>query len=255
MGIAAADIDGDLDLDFFVTHFTDEYNTLYRQISPGFFVDATVAAGLADPTRAMLGFGTQFADLDIDGRPELLVANGNVDDFTYQGNGFRMPMQLFALQSGGRWRQVDGEQIGASFEVDVLARAIATLDVDRDGRVDFVVSHLSEPTELLINQTPSQKRPLAIRVVGKQCDRDAVGTAVTVTSSDGRSMAQRLSGNGYQCSNEPMLRFAVPPTDKIVTVDVAWPDGRKQTLSIELNANAGASEWLIVQGDPDAFSH
>lgn len=250
MGIAAADMDGDLDLDFSVTHFTDEYNTLYRQISPGFYVDATVAAGLADPTRAMLGFGTQFADLNVDGRPELLVANGNVDDFAYQGKRFRMPMQLFALGDSGRWHQVDGKRVGGGFDNDVLARAVATIDADRDGRVDFVVSHLSEPTQLWVNQTRSQKRPLAIRLVGTHCDRDAVGATVTLTSTDGTAMAQRMSGNGYQCSNESLLRFAVPRPDKSVTVNVAWPDGRRQTMTLEPTSS---DEWLIVQAADVAF--
>lgn len=252
MGIAAADIDGDLDLDFSVTHFTDEYNTLYRQISPGFFVDATVAAGLADPTRPMLGFGTQFADLNADGRPELLVANGNVDDFAYQGKGFRMPMQLFAMGGSGRWHQVDGKRIGDGFDNEGLARAVATLDADGDGRVDFVVSHLSDPTQLWVNQTPSQKRSLAVRLVGTHCDRDAVGATVTLTSTDGTAMAQRMSGNGYQCSNETLLRFAVPRTDKTVSLDVAWPDGHRQTIALDPAAAGG--EWLIVQGDTDAFA-
>ncbi len=269
MGIAAADVDGDLDIDFSLTHFTNEYNTLYRQITPGFFVDATVSAGLADATRPMLGFGTQFADLNVDGRPELIVANGNVDDFSHQGDGFRMPLQLFAPENEGRWRLVDGKQIGPGFGDDVLARAVANLDVDRDGRVDFVVSHLSEPTRLWINRTGPMKRSLSIRLVGRDCDRDAIGTTVMVTSADGTAIGQRMSGNGYQCSSEPLIRFAIPTATTVIDATTAgstvkalvdWPDGSRQTVSLSIPAESGsqnetrsAGEWLIVQGESVAF--
>ena len=59
MGIAASDFDHDGDLDFYVTGFDREYNIYYEQVVPGVWKDETAKLNLIEPTRALVGFGTQ----------------------------------------------------------------------------------------------------------------------------------------------------------------------------------------------------
>ncbi|HEX6985662.1 MAG TPA: FG-GAP-like repeat-containing protein, partial [Planctomycetaceae bacterium] len=205
MGVAADDADGDGRLDLFVTNYFNESNTLYLQQGPELFVDGTRPSGLREPSLPMLGFGTQFLDGDLDGWPDLVVANGHIDDFTESGMPFRMRAQFFR-NLGGRFEERPADAVGAYFGKERLGRGLARLDWDRDGRDDFAVSHLFEPVSLVTNRSPSAGRSLALRLVGAGA-RDAIGATVRVTAG-GRTWTKQLTaGDGYQCSNERRLTF------------------------------------------------
>ena len=81
MGVACGDFDGDGRLDLAVTNFFGESTTLYHNHGGGIFSDRSAAAGLAAPTRFVLGFGLAALDANNDGRLDLAQANGHVDDY------------------------------------------------------------------------------------------------------------------------------------------------------------------------------
>ena len=205
MGIAADDIDGDGLIDLFVTNFYNEANTLYHQRPGNFFVDATREFELRTPSLLMLGFGTQFMDADLDGRPDLVVANGHVDDYTEIGIPFRMRHQFF-INLGSRFVEVPAKKLGPFFVKEQLGRGLAKLDWNRDGRDDFAISQLVDPAGLVVNRSKSAGRFLSIRLVG-QTYRDAIGSEVTVTSGGRKHVKQLVAGDGFECSNE--RRFTV----------------------------------------------
>ena len=74
MGVDFGDYDGDGDQDFYVTNFSADVNTLYRNDGKGMFADATAAAGLDGPVRPFVGWSTAFLDADNDGWQDLFVA-------------------------------------------------------------------------------------------------------------------------------------------------------------------------------------
>ncbi len=78
MGIALGDVDGDLQLDVFLTHLARETNTIYRSLGAVGMQDHTALSGLGPDSLPFTGFGTGFADIDHDGDLDLLVANGRV---------------------------------------------------------------------------------------------------------------------------------------------------------------------------------
>ena len=112
MGIATADVDGNGLLDFCVTNFSSEANNLYLQLDPDQFSDEAAAWKIREPSYAMLGFGTQFLDADADGRPDLFVANGHVDDFTYKGIPYRMRPQFFRNVADQQFTELSADQVG-----------------------------------------------------------------------------------------------------------------------------------------------
>ena len=247
MGIAVGDVDDDDRPDLLVTHFSDDHNTLYRQSDGGRFTDASTASGFDSPSRPMLGFGTQAVDLDVDGVDEFVIANGHVDDFTARGDDFEMPMQLMVRQSVGRYRWYR-EGVGAAFDAAGLRRTVVTPDVDRDGRPDVVTTGLAEPATLLMNRTPAVGRMVRVRLVGRRCGRDAVGAVVTLDAGGVSRTARRIAGNGYQCSEDPVLRFAAPADAGQVgmTLTVRWPDGsvgRHRFTDVAI----GRDEAVVVQ--------
>ncbi len=111
MGIAAADFDADLDVDLFITHLSEETNTLYANDGGGYFTDATASAGLAVPSRGYTGFGTAPIDLDNDGLPDLVAVNGEVraipeQDAAGDAAPLRQRNQVFRNLGGGAFGDV-----------------------------------------------------------------------------------------------------------------------------------------------------
>src|SRR5216683_1705085 len=78
MGIAVGDYNRDAKVDFCITNFSDDYNTLYRNDGGASFTDVSFAAGIANATTPFLGWGTGFLDYDNDGFLDLFFANGHV---------------------------------------------------------------------------------------------------------------------------------------------------------------------------------
>ena len=255
MGIAHGDPDHDGDLDLFVTHFHDDYNTLYEQISPGLWADHSHRADLAEPSMKLLGFGTQFADFDNDGNLELIVANGHVGDFGKDDTPFKMPPQLFRLKDDLRWEELDRSQLGDYFSVNHLGRAVAILDADRDGRSDVLITGLMETTALLRNESKPAKnqdqlgKSVGMILVATESQRDAVGAVVRARVGDRMHYAQVTAGDGFMCTNQRRLAVGLGDDSVINEVTIEWPSGQKQT---HLSIGAGA-DYLFVEGQQEPF--
>lgn len=244
MGVAAGDADGDGLTDLFVTNFYQESNTLYRQIARGQFADVTRTARLRDPSFAVLGFGTQFLDADLDGWDDLVVTNGHIDDLTAIGEPHKMPTQFFRNLGQGRFTEVPASTLGPFFRENHLGRGLARLDWNRDGRDDFVVSHLREPSSLLTNETPAIGHFLAVQLRGTRCSRDAIGATVEIVAGDRRFIKQLTAGDGYQASNERQLRFGLGSVRQVDELTIRWPGGAVQTWTA-----IAADQTILVIGD------
>src|SRR5215207_9227716 len=83
MGLGVGDYDNDGLVDFYITNFSDDSNTLYHNDGEGTFTDVTFQAGHGEPTIPFLGWGTTFLDFDNDGWKDVLVANGHVSPGVY----------------------------------------------------------------------------------------------------------------------------------------------------------------------------
>lgn len=252
MGIAAGDANGDGRLDLFVTNYVDESNTLYEQQADGTFADASRRAGLADPSRHLLGFGTQFLDANNDGWEDLVVANGHVDDFRFKGYAFDMPAEFFR-NAAGVFHEEPPESLGFYFQNKHFGRGLARLDWNGDGRNEFAVSHLGEPAVLLTNASPTAGRSISLRFRATKSARDAIGTVVTIKTNRRRLVRQMTAGDGYQASNERKLVIGIGPADQVDSVSVRWASGHFDRFE----ALASGRTWLMIEGRsrPFAVSH
>ncbi len=249
MGMAVGDPDRDGDIDFFLTHFAGDHNTYYEQAAPGLWVDRTVQRGLAEPSMDLLGFGTEWIDLDNNGVVELLITNGHVDDVDAKDVPYKMPAQLLELDTEGKWQQIEGSSIGEYFKKDHLGRALVTLDANRDGLVDVAVSHLFEPMSLLINQTERAGNEIALHLKSTTGQRDGIGTIVTLNLGNQKITTQLTAGDGYMCSSERRLFIGTGELTQTGNIRVRWASGKEEQFS----GLACGADYLLVEGSGEAF--
>ncbi|MCP4889999.1 MAG: hypothetical protein GY904_25770 [Planctomycetaceae bacterium] len=243
MGIAAADADKDGDIDFFLTHFAEDHNTYYQQTSAGLWSDKSHVAGFAEPSLPMLAYGTQWIDVDNDGNLEVFIANGDIDDFQFQGRSFRQKPQLMAQATAGQWGSVTSNELGKYFSERRLSRAVTVLDANRDGKSDLLVTHLFDPVALLINRTDPTGQQTRFFLRATSTHRDAVGTRIR-SKMDGQAVEQQLlAGHGFQCSNEACLAFGGLQAKHLDEVEVLWPSGKTESLG---SLRAGY-DYLVIE--------
>ena len=225
MGVACADFDGDGRLDLSVTNFFDQSTTLYHNHGGGAFSDRSTEAGLAAPTRLVLGFGLAALDANNDGWPDLVQANGHVSDLR-PTLPYQMPAQLFL--NDGRGRLLDmSKRSGPPWKVPRLARGLAVGDIDNDGRTDVVIVSENEPLALLRNQPTSQHHFLTLFLEGTRSNHDAVGASVAVTAGGKTQVAARLGGGSYLSASDPRLHFGLGSARAADRVEVTWPSGNR----------------------------
>jgi hypothetical protein len=224
MGVACADFDGDSRLDLHVTNFYNEYNALYLNQGNLSFIDAIRDAGLAEPSRPMLGFGTQALDVDLDGWPDLFVTNGHIDEKYSQGGTWKMAPQLYRNRGRAVFDDVSADA-GAFFQAGYVGRAAARLDWNRDGRPDIVVVHQDRPVGLLRNDTRGTGRRIGLKLRGVTSNRDGLGARVTIVTSQGVQVHELCGGDGYFASNEPGLIAGLGSDSRVDVLEIRWPGG------------------------------
>jgi tetratricopeptide (TPR) repeat protein len=244
MGIAYRDFDGDGTLDLFQSNFYGESNSLYLGLGNGYFNDATTHAGLYTASLTMLAWGAEFLDADLDGWPDLVVVNGHLEDKTQAGEPYRMSAQLFRNDGRGRFDEVPATASGAWFQKPRLARALATLDWNRDGQMDFAVTSLDSPAALLTGETSSVGNSITIHLRAVDSARDAIGTKVMIEAGGQQQVHQLIAGDGFQTSNQRTIHTGVGAHEQIDRMTIHWPSGRVQ----ECESLAVKQEILVVEG-------
>jgi hypothetical protein len=206
---------------------------LYRPQGPGLFEDIARRSGVGLASLATLGFGCVFADLDLDGRLDLVVANGHIDETVrnIRGNvGYAQPPQLFLNQGSGSFRDV-AKSVGGSFAQPRVGRGLACADFDRDGDVDLLMTTNNGPAVLFRADQTSGNRSLRLRLAGTRSNRDAIGAIVRVTHAGVTQTRMVKSGSSYLSQSELPLTFGVGKRDKVDRIVISWPSGRTEEFT------------------------
>jgi enediyne biosynthesis protein E4 len=246
MGVDAADFDNSGRAGLAVTNFEGEMIGLYRAQEAGRYQDVATPAGVGFPSRARLGFGCVFADVDLDGRLDLIVANGHIDDTVrnIRGNvGHAQAPQLFRNQGGGIFRDVSSTA-GDGFAQPRVGRGLACGDFDRDGDVDLLMTTNDGPAVLLRNDHGAGNRSLRFKLVGTKSNRDAIGAVVRVFHGGDSQTRMVKSGSSYLSQSELPVTFGVGRRDRVDRVVVTWPSGRTEEFA---NLAAGKT-YECVEG-------
>jgi hypothetical protein len=128
-----------------------------------------------------------------------------------------------------------------------LTRGLVTLDWNDDGRIDFATTDLKEPLALLENQTETNNHWIQLQLVGKSCERDAIGAVVTLRLSGEREITRVVqTGDGYMSKNQSLICVGLGNRRQVPQIEIRWPDGTSQAHT----GIASDQRWLLVQGEP-----
>jgi hypothetical protein len=245
MGVDAGDFDGSGRPGLAITNFDNEMIGLYRPQS-GAFVDVASRSGVGVASLTRLGFGCVFADLDLDGALDLVVANGHIDETVrnIRGNvGYAQTPLLFLNQGNATFRDV-AAQAGSDFAQPRVGRGLACGDFDRDGDIDLLMTTNNGPALLFRNDQTAGNRSVRFTLIGTQSNRDAIGATVRIYHGGTSQSRVVRSGSSYLSQSELPVTFGVGKRDIIDRVTIAWPNGRTE----EFTKVAAGKQYDCVEG-------
>src|SRR5207249_4671708 len=181
-----------------------------------------------------------FVDYDLDGLPDLFVANGHIEPDINRIQpqvAYAEPSLAFHNDGHGKFADVS-RQLG--FSRPLVARGAAYADVDNDGAPDILVTTNGGPAYLFHNEGGAGNNAIRIRTVGTRSNRDGIGAVVRVQAAAGANGVNWQtvhSGSSYCSQSELTLTFGLGKAAQADTVEITWPSGQKDTLT-NLKANA-----------------
>jgi hypothetical protein len=235
MGVALGDINNDGLLDVFVTHLNVETNTLWLQGPRGRFRDWTVESGVTASCWRGTGFGTVFADFDLDGSLDLAIVNGRV----YRGGPARNTNlgfwetyaeknQLFANDGTGKFKEVSLSNKAFCGRWNV-ARGLACDDFDGDGAPDLLVTTLGDRARLFRNVARDRGHWLKVRTIDPRRKRDAYGAEVRLRAGGREQLRVINPAQSYLCSGSPLAFYGLGKAATFESIVVTWPeDGTRE---------------------------
>lgn len=230
MGVDAADYDRSGRPHLLVGNFTNEMLALYHNEGNGVFVDEAPSSSVGQASLLTLTFGAFFFDYDLDGLPDILAANGHLEEEINRVQPkvtYKQPPLLFHNLGKGKFQSV-AATLGPDLARPIVARGAAYGDLDNDGDLDVVITTNNGPAYVFRNDGGNRNHWLRVRTVGTKSSRDGLGAVVRVTSAGGKQWAMVRSGSSY-CSQSQMAPTFGLGADKLVqTLEIEWPSGVKQ---------------------------
>lgn len=237
MGIDAARFRGNESLGVAIGNFANEMSALYVAPRPALaFTDEAVATGFGPPTRMDLTFGTLFLDYDLDGRLDILSANGHLEE------------EIAKVQSSQRYRQaarlhwnagaeqstelvsVDAAHCGPDLLKPIVGRGATYADIDGDGDLDVLLTQIAGAPLLLRNDQQLGRHWLRFKLIGTKSNRDAIGACVVVQSGGKVHARQVMPTRSYLSQIELPVTIGLADATKADAVRVIWPGGATQEV-------------------------
>ncbi len=232
MGVAAFDVDGDQDLDLFLSHLRMETNTLY--VNEGtYFDDGTDRYGLGASSIPSTGFGLGFADFDLDGDLDLYIANGMVGQLEGTKDlpdPYAEPNLLYSQEDG---KFVAVQPTGGTVPtISRTSRGAAFGDLDNDGDIDIVVANRDAAPSVLRNRaSESAARHWIVFDVREKSGAPAQHAWVKIFAG-GKAQTRFVDPYSSYCSsNDPRVHFGLGAAEQFENVVVRWFDGTTESFA------------------------
>ena len=239
MGIDAGHYRNDRDLAISIGNFANEMTSLYvSQREALQFADQAIGEGIGSPTRLGLTFGLFFFDYDLDGRLDLLQANGHLEDeinTVQPSQHYRQPAQVFwnaGPQTRSCFVEVPTSQLG-DLSMPIVGRGAAYADIDGDGDLDVLLTQAGGPPMLLRNEQDLGHHWLRVKLIGRTCNRDAIGAWVELTAAGVTQRRQVMPTRSYLSQVELPVTFGLGDATEVDSLRIIWPDQATQEVAVD----------------------
>lgn len=234
MGIASRDLDADGRDEVMLTSMGDQLLQLAQE--DGTYQAAPFTIGtysqrphVGDDGRPSTGWHAEFGDIDNDGRADLFIAKGNVDQMP--GMAMEDPNNLLLQNVDGTFRETAATAGVATTE---RSRGAALVDFDGDGRQDLIVTNRRAPLELYRNVTAATGAWINVDLRQSGPNPFGVGAVITVDTDTATQIVQRVIGGGHAGGQMVGQHFGLGDTQS-AQVSVLWPDGSQSQTSVAVD--------------------
>ena len=244
MGADSADYDRSGRPHLLVGNFSNQMLGLYHNEGTGLFVDEAPKSTMGRASLLSLAFGVFFFDYDLDGFPDILAANGHIEEEIGRVQPriqYKESPLLFRNAGQKRFDNATAT-VGAAFARPIVARGAAYADYDHDGDLDVLLTSNGGPAYLFRNDGGNANSWIAVRTRGVKSNRDGIGAVVRVTSASGTQWNMVRSGSSYASQSDLTLTFGLGPDATVSAIDVEWPSGTKDHL-----ANIPAKQLITIE--------
>lgn len=244
MGTDASDYDRTGRPHLLVGNFSNQMLGLYHNEGKGLFVDEAPRSTVGRASLLSLAFGVFFFDYDLDGWPDILAANGHIEEEIGRVQPkvqYKQPPLLFRNLGSRRFEHVTAS-VGKDFVRPIVARGAAYADYDCDGDLDVVMITNHGPAYLFRNDGGNRNNWLTVRTRGVKSNRDGIGAIVRVESAGGRQWQMVRSGSSYASHSDLAVTFGLGPDEIASSIEVEWPNGVTDRI-----ANVRARQFLTIE--------
>ena len=253
MGVDAVDYDRSGRPSIIIGNFSNQMMALYHNEGNALFVDEAPTSDVGRKSLLTLGFACFFFDYDLDGWPDIFVANGHIEneiERIQKRVKYAQPAHLFRNLGGGKFSEATGA-VGPDISIPRVGRGAAYADIDNDGDLDVLETTNGGPAVLFRNDGGTNKS-LRIKLSGTKSNRDGIGAIVTVRAGNDTQSQMLRSGSSYLSSSELVLTFGLGQRANVDEIKIVWPSGHNDRLS---NVSAGQTVTIkeggiIVQQRP-----
>ena len=244
MGADAADYDRSGRPHLLVGNFSNQMLGLYHNEGTGLFVDEAPKSAVGRASLLSLAFGVFFFDYDLDGYPDILSANGHIEEEIGRVQPriqYKEPPLLFHNLGQKRFENATASA-GPDFSRAIVARGAAYADYDHDGDLDVVLTSNHGPAYLFRNDGGNANSWIAVKTRGVRSNRDGIGAVVRIASASGKQWSMVRSGSSYASQSDLVQTFGLGKDASVASIDVEWPSGAKDHLS-----NVAAKQLITIE--------
>ena len=181
--------------------------------------------------------GLVAGDFDGDGRADIYAVQNSYAPIPSVGRFGGGLSQLLRGDGHGHFAPVPPAE--SNLVVPGDAKALAVLDLDRDGWPDFLITRNNNTTLAFRNKGVAGRHSLRIQLRGPAGNPTAVGARITVELADGSTQTSEVyAGSGYYTQSTAAVFFGYPDSNPPRKIRVRWPAGPTSEHAIPPGASS-----------------